>query len=592
MLRAPWGELTYTDFFEGTVVEALSPLNPPRNVNVFGQEAWLYTTLSAPSGSILEIPGQLFNYVDVWFRFPDGVVIHDQAGDRYPYVEKTVKHAAVAFSIPGETSGTVDVLIRMKNITTHPMHFVAWIWPEDDWRDYVLAQRTWYAFFMGAIAALCIYNLFLAISFRDISYLFYVGYILCLTFSVILCSGLAEEFLWPSGKPAPFILAATGLGTFLGVGFVNTFLKIHDRYFYAYWWSTALSGLACILGVMSIFSYTLPLVPEVSIVRIVHGLLFLGGFYFIAISIIEYVKGVTHARFLALGMLVMLPSTAFYFMYTSAYISYNLVAGHFLELGALGEGLILSLALADRINLLSADKLAAENAAREYQMKFSKAVITTQERERQEFSQKMHDSIGHGLLVLKNNLQQAATNLSDGNSDATIAAADLLASQIDYCGEIMGEVRDLSHDLHPHMLARLGLVAAVESTIERAMASSGAKVDIDIDDLPDDIEPEIQITAYRVIQECLSNILKYAEATEVSFRIRMEPETIEVRIADNGRGFDLNKNNGKTLGLLEMEGRVRLLGGHLEAASEPGGGTVVQFGVPYKSSLNNFPGAA
>ena len=114
--------------------------------------------------------------------------------------------------------------------------------------------------------------------------------------------------------------------------------------------------------------------------------------------------------------------------------------------------------------------------------------------------------------------------------------------------------------------------------------------DIEIGDLPDDIEPDIQITAYRVIQECLSNILKYAEATEVSFRVRSEPETIEVQIADNGRGFELNKNSGKTLGLLEMEGRVRLLGGHLEVTSQPGGGTVVQFGVPYRSALNNSPG--
>lgn len=582
ILHAPTGAYSDSDFFDGSAADDLQALNPPANVSRPEKDAWLFTSMESSSASILEIPGQLFNFVDIWFRLPDGRIIHDRAGDRRPYNERTVKHANVAFPIPA-TGGSLDVLIRMNNETTHPMHFAAWAWPEESWQDYVLAQRQWYALFLGSIAILCLYNAFLAVTLRDPSYYYYVGYVLCLAFSVVLCSGLAEEFLWPSGKPAAFVLAATGLGTFLAVGFVNSFLKIRGRFPTIYRVSTAVSVVAVVLGLMTIFTYKLPLLPNISIVRVVHGILVLGGLYFITISLASYFMGVIQARFLALSMLVLLPCSMIYFLYTSAIIPYNLYVGHFLEFGALAEGLILSLALADRINLISREKIEAESRAREYQVKFSRAVINTQEHERQILSEKMHDSVGHGLLVLRNNLQQCSNALAE--SDKQTTPARLLADQIDYCGEIMGEVRGMSHDLHPHMLDKLGLSAAIESTVQRALATTGMHTDIDIDDLPDDIDSDIEITVYRVIQECLNNILKYSNATTVSCRVFCTATALEVQMGDNGKGFEVERADGATLGLLEMEGRIRLLGGHLDVTSMPGRGTEVQFSVPYAVPL-------
>jgi two-component system, sensor histidine kinase LadS len=582
ILQAPWGALTPADFFDGSATDRLTPLNPPANVSILGQDTWLYSTLdSRPPSGILEIPGQLFNHVDIWFRFPDGRVLHDKAGDRNPYIDRTVKHANVAFPLPPETSGSLDVLIRMKNLTSHPMHFAALVWPQQLWQDYVLSQRTWYAFFLGAIAALCIYNAFLSVTLRDTSYLYYIGYVLCLTFSVVLCSGLAEEFLWPSGQAAPLVLAATGLGTFMGVGFVNNFLKIHLLYPLTYKVSTILAAIAAVLGAITVFSNKLPLFPEVMSASIVHGLLIVGGIYFITVSFVSYLMGIVQARFLALSMFILMSSTVIYFLYTSAKIPYNLYVGHFLEFGALAEGILLSLALADRIKVITARRLEAERMAREYQDKFTRAVITTQERERQVLSETMHDSVGHGLLVLKGNLQRCADALRAEDRTVTTATGDMLAEQIGYCGEIMRDVRNISHDLHPHMLKRLGLAAAVKSTIDRALTANAIETDIEVCDLPDNMNPEIEITVYRVIQECMNNILKHAEATRVTCRISSTANAIEVQLMDNGMGFSFGERQSKTLGLLEMEGRVRMLGGHFNLTSQPGEGTEVQFRLPY-----------
>jgi len=206
------------------------PLLYPQDIAEFGNDSWLKMNLVAtdnsPEASILELPGHLFGQVDIWFELADGQVIHEYAGVRYPYVERKVKHAGVAFNLPPPGPDPVNVLIRIKSEAAMPVNFAALLWSENAWDNYLFNQRAWYGIFLGAILILSIYNIFLAFSLRDKSYLFYVGYILSLTFVVILVSGLAEEYLWPQGKPRSFILMASGLGIFFAVSFVNTFLQL------------------------------------------------------------------------------------------------------------------------------------------------------------------------------------------------------------------------------------------------------------------------------------------------------------------------------------------------------------------------------
>jgi len=560
------------------------PLDPPASINRVGKEAWLRTTLSGGSvGSapgILEIPGQIFNYIDVWYSLPNGDIEHYYAGDRYPYIERSVKHASTAFPMPPVSGGDIEVLIRARNETAHPMNFAAWVWPADQWQDYLLIKRTWYGAFAGAILVLCIYNLFLCITLRDSSYLYYVGYILCISVCVVLLSGLAEEYLWPEGKPAPFVLALTGMGVFLAVGFVNKFLKIKRWKPSVYWLSTTIAGLALVCGWILVFSDRLPLVPPQYSASVVHVFTLGAGIYFIGVSVVSYFSGVTQARFLALSMLALLSSVFVYFSYTYGLVSYNSLIGHSLEFGVLAEGVLLSLALADRITILTREKHFAERASVETQKAFSRRLIAAQEKERLAVAGALHDSIGHAVLVLKNSL----LSLAGGSRDDVIASRNVdneaIREPVDQCSQIMADVRRLSHDLHPHILKRLGLAAALESTFERALDPAGIDWSLDVDPLPAVLSAEIEISIYRVLQETLNNILKYAQASEVTCRVAIEGNTIRARITDNGVGFDLAKVRGDTLGLEESGGRVRLLGGRFDVESTPGMGTEISFCFP------------
>jgi len=559
------------------------PLLYPQDIAEFGNDSWLKTSLVSTDKSseahILELPGHLFGQVDIWFELADGQVIHEYAGVRYPYVDRKVKHAGVAFNLPPPGPDPVNVLIRIKSEAEMPVNFAALLWAEDAWDKYLFNQRAWYGIFLGAILILSFYNIFLAFSLRDKSYLYYVGYILSLTFVVILVSGLAEEYLWPQGKPRSFILMASGLGIFFAVSFVNTFLQLKRRNAGWYWFSTVLSIAALIYGFMMMLSIRVPIIPQSFTATFMHILLVLCGIYFIAVSVGSYLMGIKQARFLALSMLALLSGVVTYFLYTHGLIKYDRYLIHVLELGALIEGVLLSLALSDRINLLTQEKERAEREALASQRTFSKRLIQAQEKDRESFSNTMHDSIGHGMLVLKQNLETLASSQDPDQTHSATNYADELRNQAEYCGEILDDVRAMSHDLHPHLLRRLGLKSAIESTMERAFSTKNIEWQADIDDIPAGFNKDREITIYRVIQECLNNILKHADATEVMLSLRNDNNTICVNIKDDGKGFDIKDESTSSQGLHEMRNRIELFGGRFEIESRHDAGTHVRFEI-------------
>jgi len=236
--------------------------------------------------------------------------------------------------------------------------------------------------------------------------------------------------------------------------------------------------------------------------------------------------------------------------------------------------------ISDRINLLSQEKERVEQEAMLAQQTFSKRLIQAQEKDRETFSNTMHDSIGHGLLVLKQNLNTIVMAIEGGKYGAASNTKPSLQSQVEFCGEILHDVRRVSHDLHPHLLERLGLKSAIESTMERALSSGDYEWQADIGNIPADIDKSLEITIYRVIQESLNNILKHADASEIILSLRCDNNLIEVNIKDDGKGFDVEELSSAGLGLHEMKDRLELFGGRFTIDSLKGIGTHISFCVP------------
>jgi two-component system, NarL family, sensor histidine kinase UhpB len=205
--------------------------------------------------------------------------------------------------------------------------------------------------------------------------------------------------------------------------------------------------------------------------------------------------------------------------------------------------------------------------------KVAREVLASQERERQRIAAELHDELGQNLLLVKNKLLLAQRTASLGSSEA-IQEAIALVSQT------LQGVRDISHNLRPHQLDELGLGKSVEGMFRRLCQASGLELKLEIRDVEGLLEPESEISLYRIAQECLSNIIKHAGASRVKVSLGPSRGKLQFKVQDDGRGFDPAASHGEGMGLILMSERARMLGGTLEIHPRPGGGMQLAVAVP------------
>lgn len=154
-----------------------------------------------------------------------------------------------------------------------------------------------------------------------------------------------------------------------------------------------------------------------------------------------------------------------------------------------------------------------------------------------------------------------------------------------YINEVTENVRRLSRDLSPSILEDLGLSAAIRWLVDAFTKPSNLGCSLDMMEMENLFSQEGQIILYRIIQECLTNIAKHAQATHVSIVIRKQDDRVFFRVEDNGKGFNLREAlskdpSKKGLGLAAMYERTRMLRGALDIWSQEGKGTIITLTVP------------
>lgn len=215
------------------------------------------------------------------------------------------------------------------------------------------------------------------------------------------------------------------------------------------------------------------------------------------------------------------------------------------------------------------EALEAEVAAATYELRtLSRRLLVVQEAERRRLALELHDEIGQVLTGL--NLQLASA--SRASEDASLAAAQATLSAL------TEQVRQLSLELRPEALDRYGLLAALEWHIRRHQTSTGITVYLRYQGLDRRFPPEVEIAAYRVVQEALTNIARYAGVTEAWVTLFADG-TLLVTIQDQGRGFDPAQRPDSS-GLGGMRERVELLGGTFDLETSPGRGVHITAEFP------------
>jgi signal transduction histidine kinase len=215
------------------------------------------------------------------------------------------------------------------------------------------------------------------------------------------------------------------------------------------------------------------------------------------------------------------------------------------------------------------EDLEAEVAAATLELRtLSHRLLTVQEEERRNLARELHDEIGQVLTGL--NFQLAAATGAPGLQTLEDAKQTVSA--------LTEQVRQISMDLRPAVLDRYGLTAALEWHIARYQQQTGIQVTLQHEGLAERLAPEVEVTAYRVVQEALTNVARHARSETVTVHLLIDG-SLSIAVRDDGQGFDLAAVS-ITRGLGGMRERVALLGGTLEIESTPGAGTTITADLP------------
>jgi PAS domain S-box-containing protein len=206
---------------------------------------------------------------------------------------------------------------------------------------------------------------------------------------------------------------------------------------------------------------------------------------------------------------------------------------------------------------------------------FNQKLIEVQENEKRYLALELHDQLGQMLSSAKIALDVASELPADKTSDQIKWASNQI-------GEIIARVRRLSLDLRPSMLDDFGLLAALQWLIKDYQKQTNEKVTFLYKGLNERFSNEIEISAYRIVQEALTNIVKHAGNYKVSIKIWVENNTLNIRIQDFGYGFHPSTalSTGESTGLAGMMERVNLLQGKLRIKSAHNQGTCIIIELP------------
>jgi len=205
-------------------------------------------------------------------------------------------------------------------------------------------------------------------------------------------------------------------------------------------------------------------------------------------------------------------------------------------------------------------------------------VLITQEDERKRIARDLHDHLGQKMTGLR---------LMIANLKTALEKDEKLRDGIEKLGTLAGDIdSDLSFlvwELRPATIDELGLEDTLENFVNEWSRQFEIPVDLKIERIADKDLPSVaEINLYRIVQEAMNNIAKYASCTKVTVTLTKADNSILVTVKDNGVGFDpeRKKSHGKGLGLLGMGERASILQGKLEIESAEGKGTTVRVQVP------------
>ncbi|HFD87351.1 MAG TPA: hypothetical protein ENJ35_06720 [Gammaproteobacteria bacterium] len=500
---------------------------------------------------LLELGFTQLDHLDYYSRVGDGPWRHVRTGDRLPFGSRDIRHRHPVFKVALQAGVVTQVLLRVQSSTSILVPLT--LWREDAFFRHSQDQALVSGLYYGVLLALIVYNLFLYPAVRDTAYLWFSLYLGSFALFQFSLDGFAARFFWPdwpliadrAAIVSLYACMAAGLQFTRHIGRMHRYTRRLDRLFVGLSFvAFMLAGITALVGSGGVFS----LVP-------VFGLLVT---LLIPLPLwTAWRRGYQPARFALFAYLPVVPGAIWLAARTVNQIEPSFWSEHLFVLGAAISSILLSFALADKINALRREQaeiqtslLESERAAGRAQQQFARQLIEAQDNERRRIAVDLHDGVGQNLSFLSNML--ARYQRREGVTLPTVIT-ETTQNTID-------EVRSISHHLHPHLLDRVGLLAAIEALAEQVTSQTGIRCTASLEDVTALLPNGGDLHLYRIAQEALNNVVRHSAADRVELVLRRKGEAIEFSVTDNGSGVEEGIASSG-LGLESIQERARLLGG-------------------------------
>lgn len=513
----------------------------------------------------LEIKGGFFHRAQLYIPGQTGVTSPQELTADGDFEKRPIKSNDLVFNVPVKPGEKVTVYLRVDSKTliraSMKMKTMQQLYETS------ILSNFGYGFMTAVAAALLLYNLFVFFSLRERVYLHYCLYIFLYIIHNSFVSGyLLMFFPWSSFINSTLWLPFMGLASIV---FTNSFLQTsrYAPFIYRIRW------VVCSLFIIPLTMYFMGNYQlAISVIGLVMYALFI---YWIAAGIIAYRNSFKPAAYFVAGFGALIVLNTFFGLKILGVLEENYWLDSALYIGTALEAIILSFALATKINFYKKEKEQIQEQAYRQAVNFSRELIHMQETERKRIASELHDSVGQQLIVIKNKVLLAEKAGNEAKH------ADGLSGKV---SDVIQEIRSISYGLRPYQMDLLGLTQSVKSLAEEVFDAAGIDHTINADNIDALLAPDMQMNIYRIIQECFNNIAKHSRALKCSINIRKEEGRITITITDNGIG--ISKDGWmKGFGLRGIQERLHILNGTMDTrkAEPTGNTTIITFPIPAKT---------
>lgn len=565
------------------------------NLKTGTQPQWIKLTLTNTDTiartAIIELVNPFLYRVNFYTVDSSRVVDSITAGSSLPYFERLIKHPNFQYKVVIAARHTLQCYASVAP-GTHTGDLTLLVWDENTRSEYQLTEtRLLSYFFIINVVFLLLIGLAITQT-RQKYHWYYFIYALFGFLFIYADLGLGFRSIWPHRpnfqNASLFILG--NIYQVFGLLFVSRFFRIrrYMRPLHISLQALVYAGIA--FGITELFCMLLlPLLP--------HWLVYANTILFLLSGIIVFIIAIGALRFkstrndalwtiigfaphaLSILFLCSRPLGWFnnsheqWFANIAPLYLYTSHAPNLLFWSVLWEVIIVFYLILKQVKIMYEENSQMMHELSVQRENSMRTLLSGIDNERKRLAQELHDGTGVGLSALKMKLKILKENAPKTQGDAVSG----LMADVD---RIYEDIRSISHNLMPKTLSKLGLYPAIDELVNQfRIAAPHIKFNYFRKAQANNFNEPAVINIYRIVQELLTNVVKHAQAKEVSFQLIMYDDTLMISVEDDGAGFDM-KQNQKGMGLEGIQSRVNLLHGQFSMDSAPGNGTFISVSLP------------